>query len=91
MFTISNIFGCCFIILHNSFLFYKVFNFVDISNRFTCYSRDYDHSFVLLVFWFLFLLESYIYIWIALLSWSYFVLVSVPQEPQEGETRVVSV
>jgi hypothetical protein len=28
----------------------------------------------------------YIYIWIALPSWFYLVLVSVSQEPQEGET-----
>jgi hypothetical protein len=33
---------------------------------------------------------SHVYIWIALPSWFYFVLVSVLQEPQEGETRVVS-
>jgi hypothetical protein len=48
----------------------------------------------LLVFWFLLLLESYIYththIWIALLRGFYFVLVSVLQEPQ-SETRGVSV
>jgi len=35
-------------------------------------------------------LHIYIYIWIALPSWLYLVLVSVPQEPQEGETRGVS-
>jgi len=34
---------------------------------------------------------SHIYIWIALLSWFYLVLVSVLQEPQEGETKGVSV
>jgi len=34
---------------------------------------------------------SHIYMWIALLSWFYLVLVSVAQEPQEGETRGVSV
>jgi len=34
---------------------------------------------------------SHIYIWIALLSWFYLVLVSVAQEAQEGETRCVSV
>jgi hypothetical protein len=34
---------------------------------------------------------SHIYIWIALLSWLYLVLVSVAQEAQEGETRCVSV
>jgi len=33
----------------------------------------------------------YIYIWIALPSWFYLVLVLVLQEPQEGETRGVSV
>jgi len=34
---------------------------------------------------------SHIYIWIALPSWFYLVLVSVSQEPQKGETRDVSV
>jgi hypothetical protein len=34
---------------------------------------------------------SHIYIWIALPSWFYLVLVSVSQEPQEGEMRGVSV
>jgi hypothetical protein len=33
---------------------------------------------------------SHIYIWIALPSWFYLVLVLVSQEPQEGETRGVS-
>jgi len=33
----------------------------------------------------------HIYIWTALPSWFYLVLVSVSQEPQEGETRGVSV
>jgi len=33
---------------------------------------------------------SHIYIWIALPSWFYLVLVSVSQEQQEGETRGVS-
>jgi hypothetical protein len=33
-----------------------------------------------------FLSNIYIYIWIALPSWFYLVLVSVSQEPQEGET-----
>jgi len=33
---------------------------------------------------------SHIYIWIALLSLFYLVLVSIPQAPQEGETRGVS-
>jgi len=32
----------------------------------------------------------YIYIWIALPSWFYLVLVSISQQPQEGETRGVS-
>jgi hypothetical protein len=44
-----------------------------------CYSRDYHRRFVLLVFWVLLLLESYLRIWIGLLSWFYLVLVSVPQ------------
>jgi len=34
---------------------------------------------------------SHIYIWIVLPSWFYFVLVSVLQELQEGETRDASV
>jgi len=34
---------------------------------------------------------SHKYIWIALLSWFYLVLVLVLQEPQEGETTDVSV
>jgi len=34
---------------------------------------------------------SHIYIWIVLPSWFYLVLVLVSQEPQEGETRGVSV
>ena len=42
----------------------------------------------LLVFWFLLPLESYIYIWIALPSWLYLVLVSIAQE---GETTGVNV
>jgi hypothetical protein len=42
-------------------------------------------------FWFLLLLKSYIHIWIMSLSWFYLVLVLVLQEPQEGETRGVSV
>jgi hypothetical protein len=33
--------------------------------------------------------ESYIHIWITLLSWFYLVLVSILQEPQEGKTRGV--
>jgi hypothetical protein len=45
----------------------------------------------LLVFWFLLLPESYVYIWIVLLSWFYLMLVSVLQEQQEGKTRGVSV
>jgi hypothetical protein len=36
-------------------------------------------------------LLSHIYIWIALPSWFNLVLVSVSREPQEGETRGVSV
>ena len=72
-------------------VFIRVFNFVHISDRFASYSLDYHRSFFLLVFWFLLLLESYIYIRIALPSWFYLVLVSVAQELQEGETRGVSV
>jgi len=34
---------------------------------------------------------SHIYIWVALPSWFYLVLVSVSQEPQEGETRGVRI
>jgi len=34
---------------------------------------------------------SHIYIWIAQPSWFYLELVSISQEPQEGETRGVSV
>jgi sensor histidine kinase YesM len=45
----------------------------------------------LLVFWFLLLPESYVYIWIVPLSWIYLMLVSVLQEQQEGKTRGVSV
>jgi hypothetical protein len=45
----------------------------------------------LLVFWFLLLPESYVYIWIVPLSWFYLMLVSVLQEQQEGKTRGVSV
>jgi Ca2+/Na+ antiporter len=66
-------------------VFIRVFSFVHISDRSACYSRDYHCSFVLSVFWFLLLLESYIYIWIALISWFYLVLVLVAQEPQEGD------
>jgi hypothetical protein len=33
---------------------------------------------------------SHIYMWIALPSWFYLAMVSVSQEPQEGETRGVS-
>ena len=65
IFIISNIFGCCFIILHIFVsVFIRVFSFIHISDRLTCYSRDYHRSFVLLVFWFLSLLESYIYIYL---------------------------
>jgi hypothetical protein len=66
-------------------------SFVHILDRFACYLRDYHRGFVLLLFWFLLLLESNIHIWIALLSWFYLVLVSVPQEPQEGEKRGVRI
>jgi len=66
------------------FFFFGVFSFVHISERFARYSRDYQHSFFLLVFWFLLLLESYIDIWIMLPSWFYLVLVLDAQEPQEG-------
>jgi len=71
-------------------VFIRVFSLVHTLDRFVCYSRDYHRNFVLLVFWFLLLLESYLHIWIALLSWFYLVLVLVPQELQEGETRGVS-
>ena len=72
-------------------VFIQVFSFVHISDRFACYSGDYHRCFVLLVFYFLLFLESYIHIWIAPLSWFYLVLVSVLQEPQKGETRGVSI
>ena len=87
--------GCCFIVLHILFLFLfeSSISFIFLFDRFASYSLDYHRSFFLLVFWFLLLLESYIYIYIriALPSWFYLVLVSVAQEPQEGETRGVSV
>jgi hypothetical protein len=43
-------------------VFIRVFSFIYISDRFACYSRDYHRSFVLFVFWFLLLLESYIHL-----------------------------
>jgi hypothetical protein len=42
-------------------------------------------------YYFLSHIYIYIYIWIALPSWFYLVLVSVAQEPQEGETRGVRI
>ena len=84
------IFGCFFILFQFFIsILILVFSFVHISDRFACYSRDYHHSFFLLVFWFLLLPKSYIHIWIALLSWFYLVLVSILQELQ-GEMRAVS-
>jgi hypothetical protein len=47
-------------------------------SRFYCFLHIYIYIYI------------YIYIWIALPSWLYLVLVSVPQEPQEGKTRGVS-
>jgi hypothetical protein len=45
IFNISNIFGCCFIILaYFISVFIRVFSFVHISDRFACYSRDYHGS-----------------------------------------------
>jgi hypothetical protein len=43
-------------------VFIRNFSFVHVSDRLACYSRDHHRSFVLLVFWFLLLLESYIFI-----------------------------
>jgi hypothetical protein len=68
-------------------VFIRVFSFIHISDRFACYSRDYHHSFVLLVFLFLLLLDIYI----TLVSWFYLVLALVSQESQEGETRGVRI
>jgi hypothetical protein len=41
------------------YVFIQVFDFVHILDRFACFSQDYHHSFVLLIFGFLLLLESY--------------------------------
>jgi len=71
-------------------IFIRVFSFIHISDRFACYLQHYHRSFVLLVFLVLLLLESYIHIWIAQLSWFYLVLVSISQE-LHGETRGMSV
>jgi hypothetical protein len=82
--------GCVITRFASDSVFIQFFSFVHISDRFVCYSRYYHCSFILLVFWFFLLLELYIHIWIALLSWFYLVLVSVLQEPQEGDTRGMS-
>jgi hypothetical protein len=42
--------------------FIRVFSFILILDRFACYSRDYNRSFVFLIFWFLLLLESFTYL-----------------------------
>jgi predicted membrane protein len=48
---ISNIFGCCFIIFaYFISVFIWVFSFVCILDRFACYSRDYNRSFVFACF-----------------------------------------
>ena len=52
--------------------------------------RDYHRSFVLLIFWFLLLLESYIYMDCAAKLVLFGVGFSFAR-PQEGETRGVSV
>jgi len=51
IFNISNIFGCCVIVFaYFVSIFIRVFNFVRISDRFACYSRDYHRNFVFACF-----------------------------------------
>jgi Ca2+/Na+ antiporter len=88
----SNIFGCCFMILQ-FFLFMFLFE-SSVSFIFRIDSLATRETIIVVLFclfssFYCFL--SHIYIWIALPSWFYLVLVSVSQEPQEGETRGVRI
>ena len=90
VFNISNIFGCCFIIFHFSFLLLFessvsfIFQIDSLATRETIIT-----NLCFLVFLFLLLLESYIYIWIAQLNWIYLVLVWVPDTVQPCDTTQV--
>ena len=83
IYNMSNIFGCCSIVLHTLFLFLFEFSFSFIFwiNSLTTHETIIVVLFFLL-FVFLLLLESYTPIWTVLPK-----LVSVSQELKEGEMR----
>jgi hypothetical protein len=88
IYNISNIFGCCFIILYTLFLFLFETSVLFIFQIDLLATRKTIIVFFFCLFSvFLLILESYTLNWIVLLSWFYLVLVSIPQELKKDETR----